>query len=133
MRGRCEPAFKTIDQGGRFAGILGEVLIKQVFAGILASSGRFLLDCRPFGEQQSLCETAPLRSTPMIDPKFEVPDQVRDLALRTVEQAEKTVSSFIESASKSVAAVPGPMTELAKQALAISEKNFRHRSSMRAS
>lgn len=55
----------------------------------------------------------------MIDPKFEVPDQVRDLALRTVEQAEKAVSSFIESANKSVATVPGPMTELAKQALAI--------------
>jgi hypothetical protein len=46
------------------------------------------------------------------------------LALRTVEQAEKAVSSFIESASKSVATVPGPMTELAKQALAISEKNL---------
>ena len=60
----------------------------------------------------------------MIDPKFEVPDQVRDLALRTVEQAEKAVSSFIEAASKSVATVPGPMTELAKQALAISEKNL---------
>jgi len=50
----------------------------------------------------------------MIDPKFEVPDQLRDLALRTVEQAEKAVSSFIEAASKSVATVPGPMAELAK-------------------
>jgi phasin len=61
----------------------------------------------------------------MIDPKFEVPDQVRDMALRSVEQAEKAVSSFMESASKSVATVPGPMTELAKQALAISEKNLK--------
>jgi phasin len=58
----------------------------------------------------------------MPDPN--IPDQLRDLALRTVEQAEKAVSSFIESASKSVATVPGPMTELAKQALAISEKNL---------
>ena len=32
----------------------------------------------------------------MIDPKFEVPDQVRDMALRSVEQAEKAVSSFME-------------------------------------
>ncbi|MGC1558956.1 MAG: phasin family protein [Bradyrhizobium sp.] len=61
----------------------------------------------------------------MIDPKFEVPDQVRDMALRSVEQAEKAVSSFMESAGKSVATVPGPMTELARQALAISEKNLK--------
>jgi phasin len=61
----------------------------------------------------------------MIDSKFEVPDQVRDLALRNVEQAAKAVSSFMESAGKSVAAVPGPMTELAKQALAITEKNLK--------
>lgn len=60
-----------------------------------------------------------------MDPKFEIPDQVRNLALQGVEQAEKAVSSFMESASQSVAAVPGPMTEVAKQALAISEKNLK--------
>jgi len=47
----------------------------------------------------------------MIDPKFEVPDQVRDMAVRSVEQAEKAVSLFMESASRSVATVPGPMTD----------------------
>jgi phasin len=57
--------------------------------------------------------------------KMEVPAQVREFAQTSVEQAEKAISSFMESASKSVAMVPGPMTDVAKQALAITEANLK--------
>ena len=48
----------------------------------------------------------------MIDPKMtmEVPAQVREFAEKNMDTAEKAFSSFMESASKSVAVVPGPMT-----------------------
>jgi phasin len=56
---------------------------------------------------------------------MEVPGQVREFAETSVEQAEKAISSFMESASKSVAMVPGPMTDVAKQTLAITEANLK--------
>ena len=48
----------------------------------------------------------------MMDPKMtmEVPPQIREFAEKSVDQAEKAISSFIESATKSIATVPGPMT-----------------------
>jgi phasin len=63
----------------------------------------------------------------MIDPKLkmEVPPQVREFAQKSVDQAEKAISSFIESASKSVAVVPAPMNDVAKQALAMTEANLK--------
>ena len=63
----------------------------------------------------------------MMDPKLtmDVPPQVREFAKKSVDQAEKAVSTFLDSASKSVAMAPGPMTDVAKQALAITEKNLK--------
>jgi phasin len=63
----------------------------------------------------------------MMDPKLtmEVPPQVREFAKKSVDQAEKAVSTFLDSASKSVAMAPGPMTDVAKQALAITEANLK--------
>jgi phasin len=63
----------------------------------------------------------------MSDPKMtmEVPLQVRDFAIKSVDQAERAVSSFMESASKSVAMVQSPMNDAAQQALAITEKNLK--------
>jgi phasin len=57
--------------------------------------------------------------------KMQVPAQVREFAEISVDQAEKAISSFMESASKSVAMVPGPMTDVAKQTLAITEANLK--------
>jgi hypothetical protein len=55
----------------------------------------------------------------MSGPKMtmEVPPQVRDFAIMSVNQAERAISSFIETASKSVAVVPSPMNDAAQQAL----------------
>ena len=63
----------------------------------------------------------------MMDPKLkmDVPPQVREFAQKSVDQAERAISSFMDSASKSVAVVPGPMTDVAKHALAITEKNLK--------
>jgi phasin len=63
----------------------------------------------------------------MSDPKIsmEVPPQVREFAQKSVDQAERAIASFMDSASKSVVMVPGPMTDIAKQALAITEKNLK--------
>ena len=63
----------------------------------------------------------------MMDPKLklDVPPQVREFAQKSVDQAERAISSFMDSATKSVAVVPGPMTDVAKHALAITEKNLK--------
>ncbi len=62
-----------------------------------------------------------------MDPKLkmDVPPQVREFAQKSVDQAERAISSFMDSASKSVAVVPGPMTDAAKHAFAITEKNLK--------
>src|SRR5260221_13604244 len=56
---------------------------------------------------------------------MEVPPQVRDFAVKSVDQAERAISSFLESASKSVAMVPSPMNDVGQQALAVTEKNLK--------
>ncbi len=63
----------------------------------------------------------------MTDPTItmQVPAQVREMAEKSVDQAEAALGSFLESASRSVALVSGPMSDIAKQALAISEKNIK--------
>src|SRR5258707_15821687 len=62
-----------------------------------------------------------------MDPKLkmDVPPQVREFAQKSVDQAERAISSFMDSASKSGAVVPGPMTDAAKKAFAITEKNLK--------
>jgi phasin len=63
----------------------------------------------------------------MTDPqmKMVVPEQVRELGVKSVDQAEAAFTSFMESASMSVTLVPGPMSGLAKQALELTDKNLK--------
>jgi phasin len=61
----------------------------------------------------------------MIEPKLEVPAELRELADRTIEQAEKAFGMFFEAASKSMTSVPGPGAEMSKQALTFTEQNMR--------
>lgn len=62
-----------------------------------------------------------------MEPKMEmdVPPQVREFAKKSVDQAARAVSSFMESATKSIAMVPTPMGDVAKHALAIAEANVK--------
>ena len=58
-------------------------------------------------------------------PKLEVPSELRDLAEKTIEQAEKAFKMFFEAASKSMTSMPGPGAEISKQALSFTEQNMK--------
>ena len=61
----------------------------------------------------------------MIEPKLEVPAELRDLAEKTIDQAEKAFGMFFDAASKSIASVPGAGSDIPKQALSFTEQNMR--------
>ena len=61
----------------------------------------------------------------MFEPKLEVPAEVRDLAEKTIDQAEKAFGMFFDAANKSVTAVSSPGTEISKQALTFTEQNMK--------
>ena len=61
----------------------------------------------------------------MIEPKLQVPAELRDLAEKTIEQAEKAFEMFFEAASKSMASVPGAGNDISKQALTFTEQNMK--------
>ena len=61
----------------------------------------------------------------MIEPKLEVPAELRDLAEKTIDQAEKAFGMFFDAANKSMASVPNPGTEISKQALSFTEQNMK--------
>jgi phasin len=61
----------------------------------------------------------------MIEPKLEVPTELRDLAEKTIDQAEKAFGMFFDAANKSVASIPSPGTEISKQALSFTEQNMK--------
>src|SRR6476661_10186080 len=61
----------------------------------------------------------------MIEPKLEVPAELRELAEKTIEQAEKAFGMFFEAASKSMKSVPGADSDISKQALTFTEQNMK--------
>ena len=61
----------------------------------------------------------------MNEPKLEVPAELRDLAEKTIEQAEKAFGMFFDAAGKSMASMPGPGTEMSRQALSFTEQNMK--------
>src|SRR6201989_782797 len=61
----------------------------------------------------------------MVDPKLEVPAELRDLAEKTIDQAERAFGMFFEAATKSVTSIPNPGTEISKQALSFTEQNIK--------
>lgn len=61
----------------------------------------------------------------MIEPKLEVPAELRELAEKTIDQAEKAFGMFFDAANKSVASVPSPGTQISKQALSFTEQNMK--------
>ena len=61
----------------------------------------------------------------MMEPKLEVPAELRDLAEKTIDQAEKAFGMFFDAAGKSMASVPSPGTEMSRQALSFTEQNMK--------
>jgi phasin len=60
-----------------------------------------------------------------MQPKLEVPAELRDLAEKTIDHAEKAFGMFFDAANKSMASVPNPGTEISKQALSFTERNMK--------
>src|SRR6266478_2634512 len=69
-------------------------------------------------------ETTLERAT-MIEPKLEVPAELRDLAEKTIDQAEKAFGMFFDAAGKSMTSMPGAGTEISRQALSFTEQNMK--------
>jgi phasin len=61
----------------------------------------------------------------MAEPKLQVPAELRDLAEKTIDQAERAFGMFFEAANKSVGSIPAPGTEISKQALSFTEQNIK--------
>jgi phasin len=61
----------------------------------------------------------------MSEPKLNVPTELRDLAEKTIEQAERAFQMFFDAAGKSMSAVPGPAADISRQALSLTEQNMK--------
>ena len=61
----------------------------------------------------------------MAESKLEVPAELRELAEKTIDQAEKAFEMFFDAAGKSMASMPGGNTEISKQALSFTEANMK--------
>ena len=61
----------------------------------------------------------------MTGPKLEVPAELRDMAEKTIEQAEKALGMLFDAASKSMEAVPYPVAQVSKKALSLTEQNMK--------
>jgi phasin len=61
----------------------------------------------------------------MIEPKLEVPAELRDLAEKTIDQAEKAFGMFFDAANKSMTVVPNPGAEMSRQALSFTQQNMK--------
>lgn len=58
-------------------------------------------------------------------PKLEVPAELRDLAEKTIDQAEKAFQMFFDAAAKSMSSAPAPAAEMSRQALSLTEQNIK--------
>jgi phasin len=106
---------------------VGRALLRRQDLKLMSSSlpRRFDLpqDCS-FGNGVRLPERKSEESD-MSQPKFEVPDEVRNMAEKTIEQAEKAFCMFLDAANKSLASIPLPTTEMSKKALSFTEQNMK--------
>ena len=61
----------------------------------------------------------------MIEHKFEVPAELREVAEKTIDQAERAFGLFFKAARKSTSTAPRPLSEVSKLVLAFSEESLR--------
>jgi phasin len=65
--------------------------------------------CREVGT--ALTASAPPRGNEMVNPPYEIPNELRDFAARSVDQARKAFEGFIEVARKTAGTVDGAAQE----------------------
>jgi phasin len=56
---------------------------------------------------------------------IQVPEVVREVAEKAVEQTEKAFDAFLSAANQSVAMIPSPATDISKKTLAFTEQNMK--------
>ena len=56
---------------------------------------------------------------------MQVPEAVREMGEKAVEQTEKAFDAFLSAANNSVAMIPSPATEMSKKTLAFTERNMK--------
>lgn len=61
----------------------------------------------------------------MSEPRLEVPAELRYMAEKAIEQAERAFSMFFDAANKSLGSISHPATEASKQALSFAEQNMK--------
>ncbi len=61
----------------------------------------------------------------MAEPKLEIPAELRQLAEKTIDQAEKAFGLFFDAARRSTAASTLSAAEISKQVLAFSEESLK--------
>jgi phasin len=61
----------------------------------------------------------------MSEPKLVVPAELRNMAEKAIEQAEKAFGVFLDAAKKSIESIPNPTTEMSKKALSFTEQNMK--------
>jgi phasin len=61
----------------------------------------------------------------MSEPKLEVPAEVRDVAEKAIEQAERAFDMYFDAANKSLASIPSPAMAIQKKALSLAEQNMK--------
>jgi Phasin protein len=61
----------------------------------------------------------------MTEPNVEVPAELRELAEKTIDQAEKAFGLSFDAARRSTAAIPASGAELSRQVLAFSEASLK--------
>ena len=61
----------------------------------------------------------------MTEPKLEVPAELRDLAEKTIDQAEKAFGMFFDAANRSITSIPNPGSDMSKQALSLTQQNIK--------
>ena len=61
----------------------------------------------------------------MTEPKLEVPAELRELAEKTIDQAERAFGLFFDAARRSTETAPTPLAELSKQMLAFWEESLK--------
>ena len=71
--------------------------------------------------------STPMEKSDMDDPKMaiQVPDAVREMGEKAVEQTEKAFGAFLNAAKQSVAMIPGPATDISRKTLALTEQNMK--------
>jgi phasin len=61
----------------------------------------------------------------MSEPRLEIPAELRNLAERTIEQAEQAFDMFFSAANQSMASIPFPAMEISKKSLSLTEQNMK--------